>query len=103
VSYVVVEDVAASWEQYSRVATALEGSPDGLIMHAAGPTDEGYRMVGVWESEDAWARFSRELVTSYEPVPHSSRVHRGLHPEHVVYGSNHAATVPSPPNERRER
>ena len=37
-SYVVVEDVAASWERYRRVADALAGPPpSGLIVHAANP------------------------------------------------------------------
>ena len=41
-SYVVVEDVAASWEHYRPFADALAGTaPAGLIMHAAGRTDEG--------------------------------------------------------------
>jgi hypothetical protein len=40
VSYAFVEDIAASWEQYGRFAAALEGPiPDGLLFHAAGPTD----------------------------------------------------------------
>ena len=61
-SYVVVEDVAASWERYRRVADALAGPPpSGLIVHAAGPTDEGFRIVGVWESEQAWRRFTEGL------------------------------------------
>ena len=57
-TYAVVEDVAASWEHYERFAEALAGPvPAGLILHAAGPTDEGFRIIGVWESEEAWERF----------------------------------------------
>ena len=56
--YAFVEDIAASWERYERFAAAFDGpSPDGLLLHAAGPTDEGFRIIGVWESEAAWDRF----------------------------------------------
>jgi hypothetical protein len=87
-SYVVVEDVAASWEQYARFAAALAGpAPAGLIVHAAGPTDEGFRIVGVWESEQAWRRFA-EQVGSAAPAP--AQVVRALRPEHMVYGEGEA-------------
>jgi hypothetical protein len=85
-SYVVVEDVAASWEQYQRFADALAGpAPAGLIVYAAGPTDEGFRIVAVWESEDAWQRFA-ERVSSVDGSSPRLEVFRALHPAHVVYG-----------------
>jgi hypothetical protein len=85
-SYVVVEDVAASWEQYQRFADALAGpAPSGLIMHAAGPTEEGFRIVGVWESEEAWLRFADRLGPEAGSVEPRQFV-RALRPEHVVYG-----------------
>ena len=85
-SYVVVEDVAASWEQYRRFADALAGpAPAGLIVHAAGPTDEGFRIVALWESEDAWRRFAARVGRA-ETSPATLEVFRGLRPEHVVYG-----------------
>lgn len=89
--YVVVEDVAASWEQYGQVAAALAGpAPAGLIVHAAGPTDEGFRIVGVWESEEAWQRFVQE-VGSATLAHTSAQVVRTLRPEHVVYGEREGA------------
>ena len=90
-SYVVVEDVAASWEQYQRFANALTGpAPAGLIVHAAGPTDEGFRVVGVWESEEAWQRFADALV-SYQSLPGPPQILRALRPEHVIYGTHEKA------------
>lgn len=84
-SYVVVEDVAASWERYERFAAALDGpAPAGLIVHAAGKTDEGFRIVEVWESEEAWRRFGEQL---HDEPPH---VLRTLLAEHVVYGGREA-------------
>jgi hypothetical protein len=81
-SYVLVEDVAASWERYERLAGPLRAArPDGLILHAAGRTDEGFRIVELWESEDAWRRFA-DLLDDDAP-----RVVRALVPQHVVYGA----------------
>lgn len=85
-SYVVVEDVAASWEQYQRFADALAGEARaGLIVHAAGPTDEGFRIVAVWKSEEAWQCFA-ERVRSAGGSAAPYEVLRALHPAHVVYG-----------------
>lgn len=85
-SYVVVEDVAASWEQYGRIAAALsESAPAGLVLHAAGPTDEGFRIVGVWESEEAWREFAAELDADPN-LGELIHVFRALRPKHVIYG-----------------
>ena len=57
-SYAFVQDVASSWEQYEYYAAALvDPAPTGLILHVAGPTDEGFRIIDVWESEEAWQDF----------------------------------------------
>jgi hypothetical protein len=80
-SYVLVDDVAASWERYEELAAPLRDAvPPGLIVHAAGRTDEGFRIVQLWESEDAWKR-SADLF--HDDARH---VVRALQPEHVVYG-----------------
>jgi hypothetical protein len=60
-SYVLVEDVAASWERYEAIARSVERAPTGLVLHVAGPTDEGFRIVEIWESEAAWRRFEPDL------------------------------------------
>ena len=53
-------------EQYDRVneIMGVDGgnTPDGLISHAAGPSDDGLLIVDVWESEDALNRFVGEQV-----------------------------------------
>jgi hypothetical protein len=61
--YAFVQDVAASWEQYRRVTEALiDPAPEGLVLHVAGPTDEGFRIIAVWESREAWQRFQTEAL-----------------------------------------
>jgi hypothetical protein len=84
-SYVVVEDVAASWERYEPFAQALAPAPAGLIVHAAGRTDEGFRIVEVWESEEAWRRFADQLGSG-DGSTRPPEFFRALRPEHVVYG-----------------
>jgi hypothetical protein len=89
VPYAFVEDIAASWEHYQRFAAALEGpTPEGLILHAAGPTDEGFRIIGVWESEDAWQRFRKErLDPDAEVVAQIPPTFRALRTRHIVQQS----------------
>jgi hypothetical protein len=88
-AYVVVEDVAASWEHYRRFAEALAGAiPAGLIVHAAGPTDEGFRIVGVWESEEAWRDFLADrLGEGAGGDGIVAPISRPLRPAHVVIGA----------------
>ena len=57
-TYAVVQDVPASWERYAPIGEAMASAgPEGLIVHVAGPTDEGFRMIEVWESREAWERW----------------------------------------------
>lgn len=87
-SYAFVEDVAASWEQYEQLAAALSGpAPRGLIVHAAGPTEEGFRIIGLWESEEACRRFLAEwLDAAAEAAAEVPPVFRALRPQHIVFG-----------------
>ena len=55
------------------------------MVHAAGPTDEGFRIVAVWESEEAWLRVV-ERLGSEAGSSTPPQVFRPLQPEHVVYG-----------------
>jgi hypothetical protein len=91
-AYAVVQDIASSWENYERGAARLsEPAPAGLIVHLAGPTDEGFRVIAVWESEAAWQAFRAErlqpaiaaLGGPSQPEP----TFRDLHGAHVVIGS----------------
>ena len=52
-------------EQYDTVMEQLNLSgrmPPGGISHAAGPTDEGWRVVDVWESQEAFETFLHERL-----------------------------------------
>lgn len=89
--YAFVQDVASSWEQYEHFAAALvEPAPPGLVLHVAGPTDEGVRIIAIWESEAAWSDFRRQrLAPAIAALGGPSRpapTFRDLRPAHVVLG-----------------
>lgn len=86
-AYAFVQDVASSWEQYGPLAGALvEPAPPGLILHVAGPTDEGFRVIAIWESEEAWRRFQSECPTAPGGPARPEPRFRDLRPAHVVLG-----------------
>ena len=63
-------------EQYESVVKKVNeaGSPQGVLFHAGGPTERGYRIVEVWESREAADTFYgselyREATAGVEPQP----------------------------------
>jgi hypothetical protein len=88
-TYVLVRDVPASWEGYRAIEASLDPVPPGLLLHLAGPTDEGFRIVEVWASEADSARFADVLRTALglvDPVMEPLPLVRELRPRHVVCG-----------------
>jgi hypothetical protein len=88
-SYALVQDVPASWEQYHGIARSLERLPPGLLLHVAGPTDEGFRIIEVWESELAWRQFAPDLASALGSVDADvgpRTVVRDLRAAHLVIG-----------------
>jgi hypothetical protein len=90
--FAVTIDVPASWDTYRRVRADLgDTAPDGLIVHVAGPTDEGFRIVDLWETEESFMRFRQERLapavgrhadeTAVQPTI------RGLHVDDVLEGT----------------
>jgi len=59
-------------EQYEQIGEKMFGSrssefsasdaPDGLIMHSAGPRDDGWYVYDIWESEEKLQRFVQERL-----------------------------------------
>jgi len=93
--YAFVQDVAASWEQYERLSGSLiDPAPQGLVLHVAGPTDEGFRVIDVWESEEAWERFRAErlgpALAALDGPSRPEPTFRDLRPAHVVVGKGTA-------------
>jgi hypothetical protein len=76
-SYAVVCDIPASWETYEPLGKAVVNPvPSGLLLHVAGPTDEGYRVIDVWETREDWERFRarrEEIVAAASLAPATHR------------------------------
>lgn len=96
-TYALVSDIPVSWETYKQIAdSALDDIPTGLIIHVAGPTDEGVRIMDVWETEHAYASFQEQQL---QPLlagrvdRTALSVFRELHVQHLV--------APSPKAEPR--
>ena len=68
---VVHDSPGGTREQYEAVADRLTGGRgfesledwpvEGILSHVAGPTDEGWRVIDVWESEHAFQRFGEVI------------------------------------------
>ena len=92
-TYAFVSDIPASWALYEQIAAELGGSvPDGLVIHAAGPTEEGIRIIDIWESEAAFRAFQQARLAPIigRHVDHqrdAQPAFRDLHADHVVEGA----------------
>lgn len=52
----------------SRLETPADWPVEGLLVHAAGPGEGGFRVVDVWESEDAAKKFGEVLIPILQEV-----------------------------------
>jgi hypothetical protein len=52
----------------SRMETTADWPVEGLLVHVAGQTDKGFRVVDVWQSEDAFRRFGEKLIPILKEV-----------------------------------
>jgi len=83
-AFAIVHDVAASWHDYGCLRDIVdEGGAPGLIVHAAGMTDEGFRTIDVWTELPLWQAQQRRVdhvlsSLAVAPVP------RHFHVRHLV-------------------
>lgn len=62
---ILLEFPGVTLEQYEQLAhdVSLSGAPEGALIHVCGPTsDGGWRIVDVWESQEAFERFANEVL-----------------------------------------
>ena len=83
-AFAVVRDVAATWERYQPAEGPVAS---GLILHVAGPTDDGFRTIDVWESEEAWRAAGTDAVITADLVV--TPVVRELQVRDLVLGAWH--------------
>lgn len=88
-SFAVIHDLAVSWERYRRAAAAVApGHTAGLLVYAAGPTEEGVRILALWQDEAAWRRFEAgrlaQSLDALDGPPVAPAVQRAWHAKHLV-------------------
>ena len=54
--------------QKARMEAVTDWPVDGLLVHVAGQTPQGFRVVDVWQSEDAFRRFGEKLMPIFKEV-----------------------------------
>jgi hypothetical protein len=55
--------VGVTQEEFDAVGAAVgDVQPAGLVAHVAGPTGDGFRIIDVWESREAWETFRDEVL-----------------------------------------
>jgi hypothetical protein len=52
----------------SRLESSADWPVEGLLAHIAGQSATGFRVVDVWESEDAFARFGETLMPILQEI-----------------------------------
>lgn len=81
-AYAVVCDVPASWELYQPLRDAVaDPLLHGLLLHVAGPTDEGFRVIDVWATREDWERFRGRrdaVIAAYALAPATLRELNGV-------------------------
>jgi hypothetical protein len=93
--YAIVRDVPASWEDYPADLAAMGDSlPDGLLVHVAGPTDEGFRLIDVWQSKRDCERFLAKRPPAVPQTAHTTT--RELTVAHLCLRDATGATVDKP-------
>jgi hypothetical protein len=67
-----------NYDAFNAQMGLVDDPPEGLVVHTAGVTEEGgFRVVDVWESQEAWDRFNdgrlgpaiREVLSGLHPQP----------------------------------
>jgi hypothetical protein len=52
----------------SRMESTADWPVEGVLVHVAGQTEKGFRVVDVWKSEDAFRRFGEKLMPILKEV-----------------------------------
>ena len=57
-----IQELPVSAEEYDRIDQAIQGDPEGLIIHTASEKSGRIRVIDIWESKDAYKRFESEQL-----------------------------------------
>ena len=62
------EEIVRRLAGKSRLETPADWPVEGLLVHTAGQGESGFRVVDIWESEDAVRRFGERLLPILQEV-----------------------------------
>ena len=65
----------------SRMESPADWPVEGLLAHIAGEGENGFRVVDVWESEDAFRRFGEKLMPVLQEIGVEGQPE--IHPAHT--------------------
>ena len=65
----------------SRMGSPADWPVEGLLVHIAGQGGSGFRVIDVWESEDAFNRFGEKLMPVLQEVGIEGQP--DIYPEHT--------------------
>jgi hypothetical protein len=84
---VIFELPGVTQEQYDTASEQIDpaGPMEGCLVHVAGPMEGGWRVVEVWESQEAADRFFRERLQSVMGQVGITPVEPKVFPVHVLY------------------
>ncbi len=71
-----LEFLGGSEQQYDAIRQRADGEtgglPEGLVLHVSGPTENGWRVLAVWETREAFDAFAsgalRRLTQEVGPI-----------------------------------
>ena len=55
-------DAEADRQIMQTVGVSAENPPAGALLRMAGPVEGGYRVITVWETQEAWEAFRRDRL-----------------------------------------
>lgn len=85
----VLEFAGMTLDAYERVGGMVPaGAPEGILFHACGPVEGGWRIMDVWESREAFDRF---VDGTYLPAVRQAGAHELSRREVVI--THHAGAV----------
>jgi hypothetical protein len=69
----------------SRVESPADWPVEGLLAHIAGPGENGFRVVDVWESEEAFRAFGETLIPVLQEIGVEGEPE--IYPAHTFVGA----------------
>lgn len=62
----IIEMPGAGVREYEQAFAVIHPGgewPEGQLSHIAGPTPDGFRVIDVWDSREAFERFERDVLS----------------------------------------